>query len=77
MDKSGISVLEWPIRSPDLNIVEKCWKTISDLFYNGNQFSCLDELVNKITCVINHVNQCKRDQVGDYTGQLVVGCVPC
>ena len=29
--KSGISVLEWPAKSPDLNMVEDCWRTISDL----------------------------------------------
>ena len=32
---SRISVLEWPARSQDLNIVEDCWKTISDLVYDG------------------------------------------
>ena len=33
--KSRISVLAWPAKSPDLNIVEHCWKNISDLVYDS------------------------------------------
>jgi len=65
MIKSGISVLEWPPKSPDLNIVEDCWKTISDLVYDGKQFTCKDELVHKITAVINHLYRSKREKVVD------------
>lgn len=65
MKKSGISVLEWPAKSPDLNIVEDCWKTISDLVYDGNQFNGKDGLVQKITAVINHLNANKRYKLID------------
>ena len=63
--KSGFSVLQWPARSPDLNIVEDCWKTISDLVYDGNQFRSFDELVKKITSVIYYLNQSERNKVKD------------
>jgi len=65
MEKSRISVLDWPARSPDLNIVEDCWKTISDLVYDGNQFKCKEDLVLKITSVIKHLNQFSRHKVED------------
>jgi len=65
MRNSSISVLEWPARSPDLNIVEDCWKTISDLVYDGNQFNNREDLVGKITTVINSLNANKRHKVID------------
>ena len=65
MIKSGLSVLEWPPKSPDLNIVEDCWKTISEPVYDGKQFTCKDELVHKITAVMNHLNRSKREKVVD------------
>jgi len=62
---SRISVLEWPSRSPDLTIVENCWKTISDLVYDGKKFQSKEDLVEKITIVINQLNQSKRSKVLD------------
>ena len=55
--------MEWPPKSLDLNIVEDCWKTICDLVYDGKQFTCKDELVHKITAVINHFDRSKREKV--------------
>ena len=48
-----------------LNIVEDCWKMISDFVYDGNQFSSTEDLVQKITFAIMHINQCKREKVLD------------
>ena len=73
--KSGFSVLEWPARSPDLNIAEDCWKTISDLVYDGSQFKCMNDLVYKITCVISDLNQNKCDKVIDLYRSI--GCMLC
>ena len=56
MMKSGISVLERPAKDPDPNIVEDCWKTISNLINDGKQFKNKD-LVHKITNFIFHLNQ--------------------
>ena len=65
MKISEISVLEWPARSPDLNIVEDCWKTISDLVCDENQFNGKQDLVRKITATINGLNDNKRYKVID------------
>ena len=65
MIKSEISVLEWPRKSLNLNIFEDYWKKISDLVYDGKQFTCKDELVHKFTAVINHLNRSKREKVVD------------
>ena len=60
---SGISALEWPAKSPNLNIVKDCWKTISDLIYDGKQFINKEDLLQKITNVIFHLNQYQRQKV--------------
>jgi len=62
---SRISVLEWPAKSPVLNSVEDCWKTISDVVYGGKQFQSKEDLVEKITIVINQLKQSKRSKVLD------------
>ena len=66
MIQSGISVLEWPPKTPDLNIIKDCWKIISDLVYDGKQFTCKNEFVHKITAVINHLNRSKREKVVEH-----------
>jgi transposase len=63
LKESNISVLDWPAKSPDLNIVEDCWKTISDLVYDGKQFNKKDELIKKIKEVIDDLNTKSRDKV--------------
>ena len=65
MKNSRISVLKSPAKIPNLNIVEDYRKTISDLVYDAKQIKSIDELVNKITSVINYLNQCKRNKVRD------------
>ena len=57
-EKPRISVIERPAQTPDLNIVEDCWKTISDLVYNGYEFQNKAELAEKIINVI--FNQRKK-----------------
>ena len=35
MQESGVQVIKYPARSPDLNIVEDIWKIISNAVYDG------------------------------------------
>lgn len=63
MNEQEIPILNWPAKSPDLNIVEDCWKLISDLVYDGKQFSGKNDLVLKITNVINELNSTSRHKV--------------
>lgn len=55
-EESSIKLIEWPAKSPDLNIVEDLWKEISDRVYDGPQFYRKEDLIVKIKSVINQIN---------------------
>ena len=63
MRDNKINILDWPARSPDINIVEDCWEFISDLVYDGEQFKKRSDLVLKIEEVIQYLNANKREKV--------------
>ena len=63
MEDSGIKVIKWLSRSPDLNIVEDIWKMISSRVYNGPQFDSHQQLVNKVVTTINDINVNFRDSI--------------
>jgi len=46
--EAEVRVLEWPARSPDLNIIENVWSMLSSIVYEGKQFSSTDDLWNAI-----------------------------
>ena len=47
--QQNIKILEWPARSPDLNIIENCWAQLSRSVYaKGKQFQTVEELKNCI-----------------------------
>ena len=56
MVDSGINVIKWSSRSPDLNIVENIWNIISSRVYNGSQFESNEELTKKVISTINDIN---------------------
>ena len=58
-----ISTFQWPEKSPDLNIVEDCWKMLSDMVYDGLQFEKKTDLIEKIKKAINEINSLKRYKV--------------
>lgn len=57
---SGIKVLPWPPRSPDMNIVEDMWKVLSDSIYDGPSFQTRDELRLSIKNEIDNFNKERR-----------------
>lgn len=59
---TGIRVLEWPSKSPDLNITEDIWKVISDSIYDGRQFNNTSELTAAIQKCIYTIN-CSNKEV--------------
>ena len=63
MTSSHINVLQWPSKSPDLNIVANCWKIICDRVYDGKQYQKKDDLKAKIIDVINDINVNDREKM--------------
>ena len=48
-NENNISVLSWPARSPDLNIIENCWaQLVRGVYANGKQHEDVEELKNAI-----------------------------
>lgn len=70
MNSSKITVIEWPAKSPDLNIVENIWKIISDRVYDGPQFRNKVDLVKKIDETIRDINESKRSQIVNLYGTI-------
>jgi hypothetical protein len=60
MSKSKINVIEWPSKSPDINMVEDIWSMISNHVYDGEQFQYKADLIKKVTSCIHDINQYKR-----------------
>lgn len=57
----GLKILDWPSKSPDLNIVEDVWSMLSNKVYDGPSFRNNAELLKKLDTVIFDFNQNKRN----------------
>lgn len=53
-----IKILNWPARSPDLNIIENCWSDLTRAVYNnGRQFQNVNDLKKCISEEWKQLNQ--------------------
>jgi len=63
MSDAHFPVIEWPARSPDLNITENIWKMLQDIIYDRSPFICLDELKVAIQNGFFLLNSTKRSVI--------------
>lgn len=70
MADSNIKVIDWPARSPDINIVEDIWSLLSEMVYDGPQFSNIKELTNKLESCIYDINANKRNIIMNLYGGI-------
>ena len=68
MKTEKINVLNWPAKSPDLNITEDIWKVLSDIIYDGPQFHSTKELIKSINTAIFEINTSKRHLISNLYG---------
>jgi len=61
MIASNICVLDWPPKSPDINIVEDVWGMIAEKVYDGPQFKNNNDLIEKINTTILDLTTTRRE----------------
>jgi len=63
LEDSQINILDWPSRSPDLNIVEDIWKLLSDEVYDGSQFRNAEDLKTAVNRAVYKFNSERRENL--------------
>jgi len=68
-------VIEWPARSPDLNIMENIWKMLEDIIYDRSPLLSRGDLMEEIRKAFLLINTSKRGHIlnlyGTFRARLV------
>lgn len=62
-ERKKIQLIEWPAKSPDLNIIENVWHMLANMVYENKQYSNKEELWESIKEAADVISYQKVDQV--------------
>lgn len=66
----GVELLDWPSRSPDLNLIENCWSMISNIVYDGKQYESANDLWGAIDSAVSYINAHKQEALNNIFASL-------
>lgn len=76
LEEKGVTLLGWPARSPDMNVIENCWKVLKNRVYENGGMKNLAELREKISATVQRFNNEPKLGQGIYSafGERVLEC---
>ena len=63
MAKVNMTTLEWPARSPDLNLIENVWEMLAQLVYDGPEITKEAQLWERILRAKKQLKETRRDVI--------------
>ena len=63
MAKVNMTTLEWPARSPDLNLIENIWEMLAQLVYDGPEIMKEVQLWERILGAKKQLIETRRDVI--------------